>query len=114
MDLTGKDIMSVKIEASTLSMPESLDSLKITPSTVHLHRVFVELANTDQWYKIIREANTLYGSHNWRGQPRARRRLERERWSGKVTSIWFDVPDPAIASWLAVKLAVQVKLVPNK
>jgi hypothetical protein len=28
--------------------------------------------------------------------------------------VWFDVPDPAIATWLAVKLAVQVKLLPNK
>lgn len=106
--------MSVNIEASTLSMPESLDSLKITPSTVHLHRVFVELANTDQWYKIIREANTLYGAHNWRGQPRAKRRLERERYSGKVTTIWFDVPDPAFATWVSVKHSVIACVRANK
>lgn len=106
--------MSVKIEASTLSMPESLDSLKITPSAVHLHRVFVELANTDQWYKVIREANTLYGAHNWRGQPRARRRLERERWSGKSTLIWFDVPDPAFATWVSVKHSVIARVQATK
>jgi len=25
--------------------------------------------------------------------------------------VWFDVPDPKIATWLAVKLAVQVRMV---
>lgn len=98
--------MSVNIEASTLSMPESLDSLELTPLTVHLHRVFVEVANIDQWYKIIREANTLYGVHNWRGQPRVKRRLDPNRWKQQPTKIWFDVPDPAFATWISVKHSV--------
>lgn len=95
-------------------MSNFLISLKVTASDMHLHRVFVELASTDQWYKIIREANTLYGAHNWRGQPRARRRLERERWSGKVTAIWFDVPDPAFATWVSVKHSVIARVQATK
>lgn len=81
---------------------------------MHLHRVVVDLATTDDWYKVIREANTLYGAHNWRSQPRAKRRLERERWSGKVTPIWFDVPDPAFATWVSVKHSVNARVQATK
>jgi hypothetical protein len=28
--------------------------------------------------------------------------------------VWFDVPDVTIATWLAVKLAVQVRITPGK
>lgn len=105
--------MSVNIEASTLSMPESLDSLKLTPSAVHLHRVSVELTNTDQWYKIIREANQLYGVHNWRCQPRVKRKLE-NNWSNTTICVWFDVPDSNFASWIAVKYSVITRLGANK
>ena len=73
---------------------------------MHLHRVIVELANTDEWYKIIREANALYGAHNWRGQPRAKRRLDQNRWAQKPTAIWFDVPDLTFATWVSVKHSV--------
>ena len=81
---------------------------------MHLHRVVVDLATTDEWYKVIREANTLYGARNWRCQPRAKRRLERERWSGKTTSIWFDVPDTAFATWVSVKHSVNARVQATK
>jgi hypothetical protein len=105
--------MSVEIETSALSTFESLNSLRATPLV--MHRIQVELHDVRTWYAVIRELNQVYGVGNWRGQNHVKRRLESLIWSPDLTvRVWFDVPDPAIASWLAVKLAVQVKLVPNK
>lgn len=81
---------------------------------MHLHRVVVELVGTDDWYKVIREANALYGTHNWRGQPRAKRRLDLNKWTGKSIPIWFDVPDPAFATWVSVKHSVIAKVLAAK
>lgn len=95
-------------------MSNSLISLKETAPSMHLHRVVVELVGTDDWYKVIREANALYGTHNWRGQPRAKRRLDLNKWTGKSTPIWFDVPDPAFATWVSVKHSVIAKVLAAK
>jgi hypothetical protein len=103
VDLTGKDIMSVNIEASTLSMPESLDSLKTTP--LAMHRIWFQISDTATWYKIIQEANQQY-SRGWRCQSGVRRKLERNQWRPVPVAVWFDVPDPNFASWIAIKHAV--------
>jgi len=103
--------MTVKIQDSALSISESLDSLKVTP--LSMHRITFSLKNTEQWYKIMREARSLYGK-DWRSQPHAKRRLDRNSWMQKEERVWFDVPDPAFASWCAVKLAVEAKIAPNK
>jgi hypothetical protein len=95
--------MTVNIEGSALSIPKSLDSLKVTPLV--MHRVMFQIANTTQWYAIMKEARTLYGK-NWRGQPHVKRRLERNRWNHGLVPVWFEVPDPAFATWVAVKHAV--------
>ncbi len=81
---------------------------------MHLHRVIVEITTTDEWYKIIREANALYGTHNWRGQPRAKRKLDVNRWNQRPTNIWFDVPDPAFATWISVKHSVIARVLVTK
>ena len=105
--------MSVEIETSALSTFESLDSLKLTPLV--MHRIQVELRDIATWYAVIRELNQVYGANNWRGQSHVRRRLESMIWDdSKTLWVWFDVPDPSIASWLAVKLAVSVRVAPNK
>ena len=103
--------MSVKIEGSALSIPESLDSLKVTP--LSMHRITFMLTDTKGWYAVMREARALYDK-NWRAQPHVKRRLERNHWIKQQIPVWFEVPDPAFASWCAVKLAVEVKLPPNK
>jgi hypothetical protein len=106
--------MSVKIETSVSNDTlQSLDPLKSTTDAMHLYRVTVELENAVQWYKIIREANALYGLHNWRGQPRIKRKLEKN-WARNKVRVWFDVPDQTFATWVGVKLAVQVVGVANK
>lgn len=103
--------MSVNIEASALSMPESLDSLRTTPLV--MHRIVFELENTRQWYAVMREARVLYNK-NWRSQSHVKRRLERHKYTQKAESVWFDVPDEKFATWCAVKLAVRVVKTHNK
>ena len=103
--------MTVNIQDSALSISESLDSLKVTP--LSMHRITFSIKTTEQWYKIMKEARTLYGK-NWRTQPHAKRRLDRNSWMGKQEQVWFEVPDPSFASWCAVKLAVEAKTVVNK
>jgi hypothetical protein len=103
--------MTVNIEGPALSIPESLDSLKVTP--LSMHRIIFMLSDTKAWYAIMKEARALYGK-NWRGQPHAKRKLERIRWTKNNVPVWFEVPDPTFASWCAVKLAVEVKMATNK
>jgi hypothetical protein len=95
--------MTVNIEGSALSIPKSLDSLKVTP--LIMHRVTFQIANTKIWYAIMKEARILYGK-NWRGQPHVKRKLERNKWQNRMVPVWFEVPDPAFATWVAVKHAV--------
>jgi hypothetical protein len=105
--------MSVEIETSALSMFESIDSLRSTPLV--MHRIQVELRDIKTWYAVIRELNQVFGVNNWRGQNHVRRRLENLIWDdSKTIWVWFDVPDEKIATWLAVKLAVTVRITPNK
>ena len=105
--------MSVEIETSALSMFESLDSLKLTPLV--MHRIQIELRDIATWYAVIRELNQVFGANNWQGQSHVRRRLENLIWdTAKNIWVWFDVPDEKIATWLAVKLAVTVRIAPNK
>ena len=105
--------MSVEIGTSALSMFESLDSLKLTPLV--MHRIQIELRTVKDWYAVIRELNQVFGANNWKGQHHVKRRLENLIWDdGKTIWVWFDVPDQKIATWLAVKLAVTVRISPNK
>ena len=102
--------MSVEIAASALSMPQSLDSLKLeTPLT--MHRVVFEISSAETWYKIMAEARAQFGK-NWRAQPRVKRRLA--GWRNTTLKVWFEVPDSTFATWCAVKLGVQAVGVVNK
>ena len=105
--------MSVEIGTSALSMFESLDSLKLTPLV--MHRIQIELRDIAAWYAVIRELNQVFGANNWKGQHHVKRRLENMIWdTDKNIWVWFDVPDEKIATWLAVKLAVTVRIPPGK
>ena len=106
--------MSVNIAVSALSMPQSLDSLKVeTPLGMH-HRITFEIQTVEVWYKIMSEARTQFGK-NWRAQPRVKRKLNGWRPQGSAPiKVWFEVPDPAFATWVAVKLGVPVAKAVNK
>ncbi len=104
--------MSVNIPVSTdleVCMPESLDPLKST--TEHMHRIWVEVRTLAQWYAIQQEARRWFG-HQWRGQSKVRRKLDRSHrspWHGEQdVTVWFDVPDPQFATWIGVKLALRI------
>jgi hypothetical protein len=105
--------MSVEIETSVQSMSESLNSLGVTP--LPMHRVYMEVGTLAVWYKIIREANVLYG-RNWRGQSGVRRRLGHHIWTydNKQERVWFDVPDEKFGTWVAIKCGVRVVAPPGK
>jgi hypothetical protein len=103
--------MTVNIEAAALSMPESIDSLKLTPLV--MHRITFMLPTAEKWYSVMKEARVLYGK-NWRSQPHVKRKLEQHRWTKQEIPVWFEVPDQSFASWCAVKLAVEVKAPANK
>ena len=106
--------MSVNIEtAASDSTLQSLDPLKTTTNAMHLFRVWVELTNTNDWYLVIREANALYGPRQWKGQPRTKRKLDKN-WPKRKVRTWFDVPDPTFATWISVKHGVNAALAPTK
>lgn len=97
--------MSVNIEATAESMLKSLDSLRTTPDVMQpLHRVWFEIPDTVTWYRIMAEARALYGK-TWRAQSHVKRKLEMWNRLGPV-KVWFDVPDPAFATWVSVKCSV--------
>ena len=105
--------MSVKIAAASLSMPQSLDSLKlVTP--LGMHRITFEVNDVGTWYKIMAEARAQFGK-NWKGQPKVKRKLEawRPQGSGPIR-VWFEVPDSSFLTWCAVKLGVVVSGAVNK
>ena len=105
--------MSVKIEASD-SMLQSLDSLKIT--ALPMHKLYFELSSVDTWYTIMREARAQFGK-NWRSQSHVKRRLEHAslwRLDAPTERVWFEVPDPAFGTWIAIKHAVRQVQIPGK
>jgi hypothetical protein len=110
--------MSVEIETSAQSMSESLNSLRVTPSP--MHRIYMKIGSVQIWYKIMREANALYG-RNWRGQSGVKRRLDRTIWDlgnqfGNQHQVvcWFEVPDEKFGTWVALKYAVSLVAAPGK
>ena len=106
--------MTVKIEGSALSIPESLDSLKVTPLV--MHRIWFRLHTTKEWYAVMNEARAMFGK-NWRTQSRVKRRLEHTTLWGislQPVPVWFEVPDQTFATWVAVKHAVIAMPPPGK
>ena len=76
-----------------------------------MHRITFEIAHISKWYAVMKEARALYGT-NWRSQPHVKRKLD--RWGATIVPVWFEVPDPAFATWVAVKHAVIAQLVAGK
>lgn len=87
-------------------MSKLQDPLRTTPPA--LHRFYVAPHGVESWYDIMRECRRMFGNQ-WRTQPRTRRRLQGYLRSGtELIWAWFDVPDPAWATWIATKFAVLV------
>jgi hypothetical protein len=78
-----------------------------------LHRIYFCVQGLTTWYAIMEEARSQFG-RGWRAQPKVRRKLERQSWMPQDQWVWFEVPDPAFASWIAVKLGVGSKIKTGK
>ena len=93
-------------------MSTQLDPLETTAP--ELHRFWFMLSDERQWYSIMQEAREWFGAYGkkWRGMSKVRRKLERNprriMRAGPVP-VWFEVPDPRFATWISVKLSLQVQ-----
>ena len=62
-----------------------------------------------QWYDIMRECREWFGK-SWRGMSKVRRKLNaKHSSSGAAIPVWFEVPDPRFATWISVKMSLQVQ-----
>jgi hypothetical protein len=89
-------------------MSKSIDPLKTT--TPELHRFWFMLSTEKQWYDIMRECREWFGT-NWRGMSKVRKKLT-HRYGTRhemALPIWFEVPDPRFATWVSVKMSLQVQ-----
>lgn len=87
-------------------MSTSIDPLKVTPQ--ELHRLWFMISTQEQWYAIMKECRSWFGS-NWQGQSKVRRKLHK-KYSSRVEplAVWFEVPDPRFATWISVKYSLEV------
>jgi hypothetical protein len=90
-------------------MSTQLDPLKTTAPD--LHRFWFFVSTEKQWYDIIRECRSWFG-RNWRGMAKVRKKLDlssRTHIRIAPLPIWFEVPDPRFATWISIKLSMQVQ-----
>ena len=94
-------------------MSKQLDPLGTT--TPELHRFWFYIRTTEQWYAVIRECREWFGK-NWRGMSKVKKKLDSRVHVGNITfarsqalPVWFEVPDPRFATWVSVKLSLQVE-----
>lgn len=90
-------------------MSTQLDPLKTTAQD--LHRFWFKIATVEQWYTIMRECRIWFG-RGWQCQGKVKRKLSnRASWGGRRDPlwVWFDVPDAKFATWISVKLSLEVE-----
>ena len=89
-------------------MSKQSDPLKVT--TQELHRFWFIISHVDQWYSIMRECRSWFG-RDWRTMPKVRRKLDPSRSRVRMVNVpvWFEVPDPRFATWISVKMSLQVQ-----
>lgn len=74
-----------------------------------LHRFYVRVRTVDQWYAIMRECRVWFG-RNWRCQNKVRRRFRHANKNtiAAISTVWFEVPDLTICTWIATKTSLEV------
>jgi hypothetical protein len=89
-------------------MSTQLDPLKTTAP--ELHRFWFFVSTEKQWYDIIRECRSWFGK-NWQGMAKVRKKLSARHGRLRIgpMPVWFEVPDPRFATWISVKLSLQVQ-----
>lgn len=87
-------------------MSKHADPLGKTAS--ELHRFYVRVRTPEQWYSVMSECRAWFG-RNWRTMPRVRRKLHpRYSTTSAPLSVWFEVPDLRVCTWIATKLSLEV------
>lgn len=93
-------------------MSRSLDPLKET--TQELHRIYFMISRPEQWYAIMKECRQTFGK-NWRCQSKVLRKLAQPKRFGyypvhpAIKAVWFEIPNLAVATWIALKLGIEVR-----
>ncbi len=90
-------------------MSKQSDPLKTTAQ--ELQRFWFMVTTEKQWYDIMRECRAWFGS-NWQSMSKVRRKLSNRRSPALRYSplpVWFEVPDPRFATWISVKMSLQVQ-----
>jgi hypothetical protein len=78
-------------------------------SNLELHRFWFLISNQEQWYGIMRECRSWFGKE-WRSMSKVRRKLgSKHSPRPQTVPVWFDVPDPRFATWIAVKMSLQAQ-----
>ena len=89
-------------------MSKQFDPLRTTAP--ELHRFWFSISTLEQWYGIMSECRSWFGK-NWQGMSKVRRKFTRQyARGGKLPPVlvWFEVPDPRFATWVSVKMSIQV------
>jgi hypothetical protein len=87
-------------------MSKQLDPLRTTAP--ELHRFWFMISTKSQWYDIMRECREWFG-RDWRGMAKVRRKLQGPAPRLGALPVWFEVPDPRFATWISVKMSLQVQ-----
>ena len=68
------------------------------------------VSTEQQWYQIMRECRSWFGK-DWRGMAKVRKKLKTQSSYARMSQlpVWFEVPDPRFATWIAVKMSLQVQ-----
>ena len=73
-----------------------------------LHRFWFMISTEQQWYQIMRECRAWFGQ-DWRGMAKVRKKIKGPAPRLVALPVWFEVPDPKFATWIAVKMSLQVQ-----
>jgi len=87
-------------------MSKSIDPLRTTAPD--LHRFWFMISTEQQWYGIMRECREWFG-RDWRGMAKVRKKLKPTIPRLGSLPVWFEVPDPRFATWISVKMSLQVQ-----
>ena len=78
------------------------------PADSQLHRFWFMILTESQWYDIMRECRSWFGK-DWKSMSKVRRKLQGPAPRYAALPVWFEVPDPRFATWIAVKMSLQVQ-----
>lgn len=75
------------------------------------YKFWFMITTEKQWYDIMRECRSWFG-RDWKSMSKVRRKLSNNRTPAPRYAplpVWFEVPDPRFATWIAVKMSLQVQ-----